>query len=277
MIEAQNQHVFWTPSPVISINGKDPGEFLTEFAAINAHGTLEPNADWNQMMSSPAGDIQSLQSAFEGSSLFYPGNDITFDFENGSTTGPVPWLAYIDDSPDVDIKNGQDFYTYYVLGNTPSDVTDSDSSDSNFDDSDNSTAGDDSTDTSSNSSETQSSSQSSWGYFPYPSNPNVAQPNLGGANGGVLTGYLLSDGQTAVLSIPSFTVTGGAVKTFSSTIADFLKKSKAAGCTRVIIDVQKNPGGRDLLAIDTYKQVRSPRINLRSVPSMILTKVTVLS
>ena len=85
----------------------------------------------------------------------------------------------------------------------------------------------------------------------------MAQPDLGDVNGGIVTGYFLNDGVTAVLSIPSFDVTAEAVKTFSSTIGQFLNQSTAAGLTRFIIDLQRNDGGSDLLATDAFRQVGS--------------------
>lgn len=47
LIEAAQNNVTWIPSAVFSINGQDPIEYLTQFAAINAGGTIELNADWN--------------------------------------------------------------------------------------------------------------------------------------------------------------------------------------------------------------------------------------
>ena len=83
----------------------------------------------------------------------------------------------------------------------------------------------------------------------------MAQPNLGLLDGGVVSGYFLNDGISAILSIPSFDVTAEAVASFSTTIGEFLQKSTAAGRTRLIIDLQRNDGGGSLLAIDAFKHV----------------------
>ncbi|KAL9014819.1 MAG: hypothetical protein Q9173_000543 [Seirophora scorigena] len=93
-----------------------------------------------------------------------------------------------------------------------------------------------------------------WDNIAYPTDPIVAQPDLAEVNGGVLTRYILNATVTAVLSIPSFLVNLENAVSFSTTVQDFLIKSKAAGCTRVIIDMQRNTGGSDLLATDTFKQ-----------------------
>ena len=266
LIEVAQNNVTWTPSAISSINGQDATEYLTRFAATNVAGSVEPNADWNQLMSNPAGDVLTILSAFEGSTIFYPGANISFAFENGTTYDDLPWLAgYTDDvsSDTPALSSGQDLYDYFVLGLEPTDIpaaaslTSSaaatstlaaavtSSTDSSSDDESTVTA----TPTSS-----ASATPSSWSYAPFPSNPIVAQPDLGDPDGGVITGYFLNDGITAVLSIPSFEVTGEAVLSFSTTIGDFISKTQAAGLTRIIIDLQRNLGGSDILAVDAFKQ-----------------------
>lgn len=266
LIEAAQNNVTWTPSAVSSINGRDATEYLTQFAATNAAGTVEPNADWNQLMSNPAGDVLAELSVFEGSTIFYPGANISFVFENGTAYDDLPWLAgYSDfvDSSTPALSSGQDLYDYFVLGTPPTDIPAATSSDlSAAATSTLAAAATSSTDSTSDSDSTITSTPtlsasptpSSWSYAPFPSNPIVAQPNLGLDNGGVITGYFLNDGITAVLSVPSFEVTGEAVVSFSTTIGDFISQAKAAGLTRIIIDLQRNMGGSEILAIDAFKQ-----------------------
>lgn len=266
LIEAAQNNVTWTPSAVSSINGRDATEYLTQFAATNAAGTIEPNADWNQLMSNPAGDVLAELSAFEGSTIFYPGANISFVFENGTTYDDLPWLAgysnFVDSNTPA-LSSGQDLYDYFVLGIFPTDIPTATSSDLSATATSTLAAAEtSSTDSTSDSDSTitstptpsASASPSSWSYAPFPSNPIVAQPNLGLDNGGVLTGYFLNDGITAVLSIPSFEVTGEAVISFSTTIGDFISQAKAAGLTRIIIDLQRNMGGSEILAVDAFKQ-----------------------
>ena len=208
-------------------------------------------------MSNAAGDVQGLYSAFEGNTIFYPGENITFNFANGSTTGNLPWLAlYSDDVADdpPSLSTGQDFYNYFVLGVAPSTSAASTSTpaaaSTSFAAASSTVPGAAATTTGSS-----EATPSSWGFPGYPDNPVVAQPNLGLTNGGVVSGYFLNDGITAVLSIPSFDVTAEAVVSFSTTVGQFLQKSTAAGLPRLIIDLQRNDGGSDLLAIDAFKQV----------------------
>lgn len=266
LIEAAQNNVTWTPSAVSSIDGQDPIDYLTQFAAVNTGDTIEPNAAWNQLMSNPAGDVLNFLSDFEGSTIFYPGANISFVFENGTTYENLPWLAGYSDNVDEDtpaLSSGQDLYDYFVLGIVPTDIPAAASSSlpaaasSTFaaaaTSSIYSSSGGGPTTTSSPTT-SASATPSSWSYAPFPSDPIVAQPNLGLDNGGVVTGYFLNDGVTAVLSIPSFEVTSEAALSFSSTIGNFISQTKSAGLTRIIIDLQRNQGGSDLLAVDAFKQ-----------------------
>ncbi|KAL6720537.1 hypothetical protein ACLMJK_002461 [Lecanora helva] len=262
LIEAIDQNVSdWTPSAVSTINGQDVVAFLTQFAVINTPGNVEPQADWNDLMSSPAGDVQGLYSAFEGNTIFYPGENITFNFANGSTTGNLPWLALysssVGDSP-PSISTGQDLYDYFVLGEIPQSNSTAAAAASTTVAAAASTsyaaASSTIAEAAATATDSTEATPSNWDYFPaYPNDPIVSQSNLGLLDGGVVSGYFLNDGITAILSIPSFDVTVEAVASFSTTIGDFLQKSENAGRTRVIVDLQRNDGGGNLLAIDAFK------------------------
>ena len=179
------------------------------------------------------------------------------------------------------ISSGEDFYTWFVLGIYPTSTTSSAATSAA------STAAATSSVAASLASSSLSSSQpmpTSWGSSSYPSNPIVVQPNLGELDGGVITRYFFErwdDGCTEhtvsqeklkhviifmliILSYRSFKVNGEAIQSFSTTIADFISKSKAAGKTKIIIDVQKNGGGGYLLATDAFKQVRTPLVSCYS-------------
>ena len=263
LIEAASDDADWEPSAIRTINGEEVVSFLTQYAVIHTPGNVEPHADYNDLMSSAAGDVQGIYSAFEGNTLFYPGENITFNFENQSTTGSLPWLAlyspFIADNP-PSITTGQDLYDYFVLGIDSATSSNSSAASTSvpaaastsFAPASSTTVGAAATTASS-----AAASPSNWGdYFvAYPLDPIVSQPNLGLLNGGILSGYFLNDGVTAVLSIPSFDATAENAVSFSSTVTEFLDKSKAAGRTRIIIDLQRNDGGSDLLAVDAFKQV----------------------
>ena len=91
-----------------------------------------------------------------------------------------------------------------------------------------------------------------------PSTADVFQPDLYPVGGGFVIGYFLKDISTAVLSIPTFDMSGNDTETFSDTVGKFLSGSHVAGIQRILIDLQQNSGGDSLLAVDTFKHVRSP-------------------
>jgi hypothetical protein len=203
------------------------------------------------LMQSAALDIQGFFEVFGGGTTFYPGDTITFTFENGTTLGPVPWLAYYFSSIDTGpLETGGDFYNFFVLGFYPASYVgdlDTPMSSSPIPSSPVATTG----------LPTPTATSASWQNSAYPQNPDVVQPDLATDGGGFLTGYFLNDSSLSVLSIPSFEEFGDAIGNFSTTVTKFITQSLQARLTRVVIDVQQNSGGDVLLAIDTFKQVRS--------------------
>ena len=246
------------PSAIKTINGQDVTAYLTQFAAANSVGNLEPNADWNDLMSSFAAYIQDDYSIFESYVEFFPGDTLTLGFENGTTSGPEPWVAiYNSPGPTGPLATGGDFYNFFVLGFYPAsfnpNATDPCAA------SDGSTDASNSTSTSSNSTSTTTTSAganataTSWPDSAYPNKTDVYQPGLYPDGGGFLTGYFLKNISTAVLSIPSFDMSGDDIQTFSDTVQKFLNASHAAEMKTVLIDLQQNLGGDTLLAVDTFK------------------------
>jgi len=247
----------WTPSAISLINGRNAADYLAQFAALNAVGGLEPHADWNQLMSSPVLEIQGYTGVFDGFVTFYPGENITFTFENGTVLGPAPWLAFYNSPGDVGpLATGGDFYNYFVLGLYPAsfnfngNTAGSGSAQSSSAPSATTSAGD----ASSISTPTATPTPSGWNNDGYPQIADIIQQDLG--SGGVVTGYFLHDVSLGVLSIPSFEAYGDSVGQFSNTVANFLQRSKDAGLKKILLDLQQNSGGDTLLALDTFKQVR---------------------
>ena len=198
-------------------------------------------------MSSSASNITDSFSVFEGYTSYYPGENLTLAFENG-TEITEPWIAIYNSPGDTGpLETGGDFYNFFVLGFYPASydpyasATSSDSAPSAT-----------SSDSSSVSSTTATTTPTSWPDIAYPQQPDVVQPDLGSS--GVLTGYFLRDASVAVLSIPNFSAFGTAVEDFSNTVSDFIQKAKGAGMTKVLVDLQQNAGGDTLLAYDTFKQ-----------------------
>ena len=254
-----------TPSPIKTINGQNVTEWLTAFAVSNSFGLLEPNADWNALMYSPAADIQGIPNAFNGGSSIFPGDELNFVQENGIETDSQ-WLslAFVPFGTPT-IQNGQDFFNYFVTNEIPDDT--SDNSTAAATSAAATTAAATAAPTTDGASPTTSDSAAattdgsvptatSWDDPAYPNNPDVVQPDLG--LGGVITGYLLNDTKIGVLSIPSFEATGSAIVSFSNTIHDFIQRAQDAGIEQIVIDVQQNYGGEVLLAVDAFKQFFPP-------------------
>ena len=240
------------PSAIKSINGQDVTDYLSQFAAANSVGNLEPNADWNDLMSSFAAYIQDDYSIFESYIEFYPGDTITLTFENETTLAPEPWAAiYNSPGPTGPLATGGDFYNFFVLGFYPA------SFDANAPDpcvtSDNSTISSNATSPNTTSVMDTGATATSWPDSSFPNNTDIFQPGLYPYGGGFLTGYFLKNISTAVLSIPSFDMYDGDIQTFSDTVTIFLNASHEAGLKKILIDLQQNLGGDTLLAVDTFK------------------------
>lgn len=205
---------------------------------------LEPHADWNQLMGSPAQDIQYSLDVFAGGATFYPGDGLNFMLENGTEVATW-WIArYSNPEFTGPLTTGGDFYNYYVLGLIPDSYNHVPLPDT-FN---SSLATDGSTDF---------AYLTNWSSISlaYPYKADVYQPQLAPAgSGGVVTGYLIDDISTGVLSIPSFDQVGWGVGNFSGTVQNFVDNATDADISRVVIDLQQNSGGAVLLAFTTFKQ-----------------------
>ncbi|KAF4541939.1 Peptidase S41 family protein [Lasiodiplodia theobromae] len=252
------------PSAIATINGRDVIEVLTEFAALNSQGTLEPHADWNQLFSSPAQDIQGTLNVFSGGATFYPGDELEFRFKDGSNI-TTNWIAIYNNPYDTGpLTTGGDFYNYFVLRQYPQayyDALEAAANSTSTDDSSSDDTSDDSTSDDTSSDDTTSDDTSSddtsgnWNYDSYgayPDNPDIVQPNLSIESGGVLTGYFFNESSTAVLSIPSFDQYDDNIGLFDETVGHFVNNATARNLTRCVIDLQQNSGGLTLLAFITF-------------------------
>lgn len=219
-------------------------------------------------MSSFASYIQDDYSIFEAYVEFYPGDYITLGFENGTILDPEPWIAvYNSPGPTGPLATAGDFYNFFVLGFYPAsfDVNAPDPCAAvvNTTNSSNFTATSTSSASANTSSVAAEASATSWSDTPYPTHADIYQPNLYPYGGGLLTGYFLENISTAVLSIPSFSMSGDDVQSFSDTVQEFLDASHAAGMQKILIDLQQNLGGDTLLANDTFKHFFPPNDTFR--------------
>ncbi|KAF2741689.1 hypothetical protein M011DRAFT_491159 [Sporormia fimetaria CBS 119925] len=245
----------WAPSPITQINGVDVVDFLTTFAELNSEGFVEPHADWNSLMESPARDIQGELSVLQ-SSNFYPGDELNFTFSN-NTSIETFWLATYGEAESTGpLTTAGDFYNYFVLGLLPASFEPGspkwwpNDKDIPLDESDQE---EEIVDDYGCGNETDFNwCQDSSGA--YPNNPDVVQPDLAVTGGGVVTGYFLDDISTGVLSLPSFFQVGNDTGTYFDTVDWFINNATNRSISRIIIDLQQNSGGLNLLAISTFKR-----------------------
>ncbi|KAJ5511769.1 Interphotoreceptor retinol-binding [Penicillium expansum] len=239
----------WEPSPIVSINGQDVVDYLTEFAITNSFGNLEPHSDWNMLMRSAALDNQGYLEVFAAASV-YPGDTMAITFENQTVTPPLPWISLyytqLDTGP---LETGGDFYNFFVLGwypdsydpyNTTDDTTATGTPSSSIVSLPISTPG-------------PSDVPSPEDTAPYPPLVDIAMEPSSEFDGMSLRGYFLNQSSLAVLVIPSFTYYGESAESFSNAVKAFIQRSRRAGLRKVVIDVQQNAGGETLLAIETFK------------------------
>ncbi|KAF2831214.1 hypothetical protein CC86DRAFT_366632 [Ophiobolus disseminans] len=247
----------YTASPITKINGQDVVKALTDFAELNSDGYLEPHADWNALMDSPAQAISGDLSVFQ-SATFYPGDELEFTFKNGST-GETFWLSIYNELDDTGpLTTAGDFYNYFVLGQLPASY-DETRQWWPTDPAANATEGENVTTVrpykaicdKGNPADINWCETSSGAY---PNDPIVAQTDLAVTGGGVVTGYLLKDISTGVLSIPSFYQYDSDIEGFILAVHYFISNATQQNISRVIIDLQTNDGGAVFLAYQTFKQ-----------------------
>ncbi|KAI1123637.1 hypothetical protein F5Y10DRAFT_251427 [Nemania abortiva] len=243
-----NAFTSFEPSAIKSINGQDTTTYLETFAAGNVAGSLDPDTDWGRLMFSFAQDIQGFFNVFSGLTPFYPGETITVEFENGTTLTEKNIGIYWSQGPTGPLETGGDFYNFFVLGFLPA------SFDPSAELADPTLVDTSSTAAAAATPEAVTPSPLSWNSPAYPETPDVAQPDLGAAGGGVISGYFLTPSSVSVLSIPSFDVFGDALSTAQATVGEFIRRTQEAGLQKVVIDLQKNGGGQVLLAVDTFKR-----------------------
>lgn len=141
-------------------------------------------------MLSGAQDVQGYYNSFSGSTLFYPGDSISFTLENGTTVTDRYLGVYWSQGPTGPLETGGDFYNFFVLGYWPASFDPS----SGVEGSD---GGASTTGSFSSAAATPTATAaigtptpSGWGMdeFWYPPSADVAQPDLGAYEGGYITG-----------------------------------------------------------------------------------------
>jgi hypothetical protein len=233
-ILATSGNASYTPSAITQINGEDVIDWLSEFSQV---GSLQDrDALWNNMFYGLA--QVSLGSTGTGTGTFsgggrgraqYPGPTTDLTFANGTTVSYTNYARVLVDF--TDITSGADLYKKYF---TPPDST--------FDLKSGPTV-----------TPTQPAAAQTAASTPAPGYPSpVVRQSMN-----LIGGYFLDDpaySDVAVLSVPSFVGDDGEI-TFQQTGEQFIAAAKAAGKTKLIVDVSANAGGTILQGYDLFKQL----------------------
>lgn len=219
----------WTPSALAKVNGQAVEAFLEGLAQL---GFLQdPDALYNNLMFEMAFDAQSTQTRYTGMfalagkfGYFYPGANTTFEFENGTISTFQNYAEIVGDF--TGIVDGPSFFQKFCTGphkNNPP-------------------------------------GQEKAPKAPTPP-PTASTPAHGYPDPHVITidqqisGYFLNGpgySDIAVLSILSFEPSFPAQ--FQTVIQTMISDARAAGKTKMIIDLSGNGGGDILLGYDLFRQ-----------------------
>ncbi|KAF4625364.1 hypothetical protein G7Y89_g12800 [Cudoniella acicularis] len=213
------------PSEIVKINGQDAEDFLEK---LSEKGFLQdPDALYNNMFYELALDAQSDKSRYTGyfagagrAGYIYPGPKTTLEFENGTIRTYENYADVIGNFHGV--TDGSSVYQVFCTGPKEFDAL---ADNGDLPTRDISTA------------------------YGYPNAEAISSDKQ-------IAGYFLGDDPTyadvAVLSVLSFEPTFPAE--FQAIIQTFISDAKAAGKTKVVIDLSGNGGGIILNGYDAFRQ-----------------------
>lgn len=218
-------------SAVSKINGEDAESYLADLSQL---GFLQdPDALYNNLFFELAMDAQyenlRYTGYFAGAGRFgnvYPGSNTTIQFENGTMQSFENYAEVFGNFQGV--TDGSSFYKKFCTGPIQQDP--------DFDDDPSDPWG-------------KSSAQTTSNAHGYP-DPNVISSDQ------QVSGYFLDDdpaySDVAVLSMLSFEP--NFPNEFQSVVQTFIANAKAAGKTKIVIDLSGNGGGIILLGYDAFRQ-----------------------
>ncbi|KAK7702089.1 hypothetical protein SLS64_009950 [Diaporthe eres] len=226
-LRAYNNGMFTNPSPVTQINGEDAVQVLEDLSLLGA--LQDRDALYNTLFYSPAfyasnkGDWQGYFGGTGRYGNIYPNASTSLTFENG-TTVDIPTIARVvgDFS---NITDGESFYAKYCSGTvpvtavaTPTPVP------------------------------TPAPGGNLTGTAPlgYPTPVVIASDGSAG-------GYFLPDSDVAVLAL--LTYSPAIPAEFQLAVQTLIEDAKAAGKTKLIVDVSANGGGYIFQGHDTFRQL----------------------
>ena len=230
------QDVSYTPSPIESVDNIDVVTFMVAQSLIQ--NIQDPDASYNTGFLELAQFTNNPNNlGLFASPFFYPGANTTIVYANGtSETTPNVALVLEDLSS---ITNGDDMYSAFC---TPTAVgAAASSATSSF-----------------QKRQATALPSSTASLVPAPTSPGYPYPVVK-HSANLVAGYFLNDTgneNVAVLSIPSYSADDpGSPLEFQNVVQSFLAAAQQAGKTKLIIDLQANPGGIVNLGLDTFAQL----------------------
>ncbi|KAF2192652.1 peptidase S41 family protein-like protein [Zopfia rhizophila CBS 207.26] len=225
----------FTPSAITTINGQNATEYLENWSQ---YGSLQDrDALYNNVFYELA--VVSLGSSGSGMGTFsgggrgrwvYPGPTTELVFENGTIATLTNYAKVL--IPFDGITDGESLYRLWFTADKPTETG---------------------APSPSNSSTPTASSTPTVSATPAPGYP----PPVIRESHNLIGGYYLEGdySDVAVLSVPSFVSLDSAEIPFQETGEKFLAAARAAGKTKLIIDVSANGGGTILQGYDLFKQL----------------------
>ncbi|KJK63227.1 Peptidase family S41 [Aspergillus parasiticus SU-1] len=213
------------PSPVKSINGEDAVKYLEYWSQL---GSLnDPDALYNSLFFSKpfAASTPGFDGYFSGSARYgyiYPGNTTVLEFANGTSRSYRTTAQIKADLTGV--TDGQSMYQKFCTG--PS-----------------------STESAASTTSSPAATATATPAPGYPDPEVISSDN-------VISGYFLDsdkNSEVAVLSMLSFEPSTPAE--FQAVLEKFIRHAKAAGKTKLVIDLSGNGGGYILQGYDTFRQL----------------------
>ncbi|PBP20352.1 peptidase S41 family protein [Diplocarpon rosae] len=230
-----------TASAITKINGIDAAKFI-EDQNLEFSSFQDPDSQWNSVFQSYANPSGVLTLA---ASLAYQGSSVTVTYENGMEKTEQSFAVLRPGTDFSGIHSGEDYYARFctppaVPGtNTTGNVTLT------------STAGFLPTPT------------STGRPAPLPTIEGYPFPIVRDSGANITSGYFLNGtgyDSVAVLAVSAFAPRGDVGSTeyltsFQSTVSSFLAQSKAAGKTKLVIDLQANGGGFVVAGYELFTQL----------------------
>lgn len=215
------------PSPVRLLNNEDPAKSIEDLSLL---GSLQDrDALYNTMFYSPAfyatngGDWQGYYGGSGRYGYVWPGPSTELTFENGTIVEYKTIARVVGDFSGI--SNGRSFYDKYCSGSTPVAQV---------------------------ATPTTPSPTASATSIPVPT-PLGYPPPVIIASDESAAGYFLSDSDVAVLAL--LTYAPAVPAEFQLVVETFISKAKAAGKTKLVIDVSANGGGLIFQGHDTFRQL----------------------